>query len=86
MPCRDYEDSGPRTVENPKTVAMLCAALTALDALGSPLPVSCRQWWAAHQREDKARRAAERATADREARRKAVLAKLSKDDKEILGL
>lgn len=86
MPCRDYADSEPRYIDRPETVQKLCAALTQLDRYNIPIPNNCVQWWSAHKKEDIARKQAEKDKLDKEAKKKAILAKLSEAEKKLLGL
>ena len=89
MPCRDWDETVRyETVyrDRPETIEMLCSALRSLEALGQGVPPNCVNWWRAHKKEDEARRAAEKAKLVKAAKRKAILSKLSAEEKKILGL
>lgn len=90
MACRDqgHDDVGYHVEyrDRPETVQNLCDALRYIEQKGLPIPTACAKWWAAHKKEDAARVAAEQARLSREAKRKAILSKLSQEEKKILGL
>ena len=89
MPCRDWDDEvRTRTVEvdRPSTIEMLCEAARKLDAANVKMSNKLQLWWAAHKKEDEARLQAETARLDKKQKRLAILAKLSVDEKRILGL
>lgn len=89
MPCRDWDDAD-RIVEvfrdRPETVRQLCDALRTLEQNNITVPKSCEAWWKAHKKEDALRIAAEKAKLERAAKKKAILSKLSDEEKKILGL
>jgi len=83
MPCRDYEDDN-RWVEsqlreqNSKLARIACNALAAF--------TEADQWWLAHQKADAAARAErERKAAEHNLKQRA-LAKLTPEEKAVLGL
>jgi hypothetical protein len=101
MPCMSYEsnwanDSNDREVrkikaEADKLARIACAALTELEANGIAEVVllkndELREWWAAHKEAD---RKATEARVERERRarvKEEALAKLSTEERELLGL
>ena len=90
MPCRDYRDDDCDCSAEQRTIdsltQMLCLAVKNLEAKNIPVPSQIDLWWQAHKREDAARLQAERERKDKQARKAAILAKLSKEDKKLLGL
>ena len=88
MPCRDPWDDMGRTVyvDRPETVQKLCSALAKLEQYGVKVPDNCVLWWEAHKKEDLARIEAEKARLSKEKKRKAILSKLSEEERKLLGL
>lgn len=101
MPCRDgNENTYPVYVEKGEQTSRLCAVfkvlerngtldatLSAADWVGSGVSKkSTLEWWERHKREDAARLNREADERRRKAQRQAVLDKLSKEDKKLLGL
>lgn len=100
MPCRDYDDRPNTRVEyrEDKTkvdrlTRLLCYTLTYLGkkspgVLRSLLTNSrdLKSWWRVHQEQDERRIAAERAEANKKALKKKALAKLSVEERRVLGL
>lgn len=80
--------------------AVLCGVFTELDAEGElylwfgdidwkEVGVSrqaVETWWTTHKKEDEARRAREKAECDKKALKAGALAKLTDDEKKVLGL
>lgn len=95
MPCRDYDD-GPSTYtiqqdKIDKLTRMLCETLTHVDESGYNTILNKRskevaQWWSEHQELDRALRAAEATALRRKADKKAALAKLTPQERKLLGL
>jgi hypothetical protein len=99
MPCRDYEsDSWDYSSENrklkdraDKLARIACKAMTALEENGIEdflvlKDEEVREWWAAHKEADR-RAEAKRLEKERRERVKAeALAKLSTEERELLGL
>lgn len=100
MPCRDYETdswgSNYRETEKYKERAdmlarIACKAMTALEQMGKEdflllKDAEVREWWAAHKEADR-REQARLAEIERRERVKAeALARLSDEEKELLGL
>jgi hypothetical protein len=93
MPCRNYEsdDYDDEEVEDEdyegqadKLARIACKAMTALEAMGKEdflllQDDEVREWWSAHKEADRQARAAEEAKAR-------ALAKLSDEEKILLGL
>lgn len=87
MPCRDWDDNVRLVYQDrPETVRQLCDALRTLENNNITIPKSCEIWWKAHKKEDALRIAAEKAKLERAAKKKAILSKLSDEEKKILGL
>jgi len=89
MPCESgpsYDPSG----DLDKVTRILCGVLRKLsDYEISPnklLDAEGQEWWQEHQAQDARREAAERAAQEREQRRQDALAKLSPEEKSLLGL
>lgn len=89
MPCTTYSQDEQMN-EDQNTLArlsrMLCDSCTLLDRLHVVLPPSCKVWWAAHQREDLLRQQAEDEATSGLARRQLILAKLTPEERRVLGL
>lgn len=99
MPCRDYEsDSWDYSSENRKLKAqadklarIACKAMSALEEMGKEdflllKDNEVREWWAQHKEADR-REQARIAEKERRERVKAdALARLSNEEKELLGL
>lgn len=101
MPCYDGRDNIREVyVEKGTQTARLCAVfkvleqqhrlhqtLDACDWYGSGVSKkSTLEWWERHKREDAERIAREQAEREREQRRKKVLAKLSKEELQLLNI
>lgn len=102
MPCfvDDTEQRHRLYVEKGELTSRLCAVfkvlerngtldaiLSAADWVGSGVSKkSTLEWWERHKREDAARLNREAAERRRKAQRQAVLDKLSKEEKKLLGL
>lgn len=101
MPCYDgRENTHTVYVESRNQTKRLCAVFSVLQQDGTlettldkvnwtEAGVSRRSteaWWVRHQEEDLVRRRREAAERDRAARRKAVLNKLSPEERTILGV
>jgi predicted transcriptional regulator len=65
---------------------MLCEAVNKLADAGLPMSPTLKAWYTAHKKEDEARIEAENRRLAKEAKRTAILSKLSKEEKKILGL
>lgn len=85
MPCRD-DGWPPAPSMEPKLTRMLCSALLQLEAGDIPIPLDCKAWWAAHKKEDALRKRAEANKLAEAKKRKAILSKLTSEEREILGL
>lgn len=101
MPCQSYstdwaETSNDRDIKRLKKEAdmlarIACKALTELEnnKIEDLLLLrddEVRTWWAEHKEADRKAREAREAKERREAKKKAALAKLSEEDKILLGL
>jgi hypothetical protein len=99
MPCSDnyppafYGDHRHTRVtqENAKLSTLLCEACTAIDAANAAGAQIVRshallQWWSDHKALDAERIKREEAEARRQALRVALLKKLSREEKDALGL
>lgn len=96
MPCRDYQDDPAYQVDMQEKFDMLsriaCKALTHIEESGDGLEIlilkdpELAKWWTAHKEAD--RREQERNRRDKEDKRirEEALAKLSPEEKKILGL
>ena len=92
MPCQ-YETPGESLANMQRDLdqrtAWLCWACETVDdcsAMPVKYPPDLEQWWHAHQEADRNRRTLEGIRAKAAERRKAVLAKLTDEEKDILGL
>lgn len=96
MPCR-YDPPGGSPEEKIRKqfrkdldslTRMLCVASNRLEKenLMHLLPDENKEWYENHKKQDAAREAEERKKKEAENRRKAALAKLSDEDKKILGI
>ncbi len=86
--------------ENDELTKMLCTVLSTLEAEneldhfaelfdykeGGITREKLFAWWKAHKEEDAARREAERKAREIQEKRKAALAKLSKEEQKLLGV
>lgn len=100
LPWEINEDHKRRQFELDRLTAMLCAACEALNKKKVPLPktvinspisnkdveLSLQTWWEGHQEKDKLRKKAQDEKKAKEQQRQAALAKLSKEEKKLLGL
>lgn len=91
MPCRtddDDEGSALRTYEELNRVtALLCDACNRLEiAEFMPPSGALTDWWREHKKADAVRKEQERKDREKQARRRAALAKLSPADRKLLGL
>jgi hypothetical protein len=90
MPCDDGSRGGHSVeyVDRPETIKSLCDACRTLEAAGLLGRVSERtqRWWKAHKQADAAREQADRERVAKRKKREAVLAKLSKEERRILGV
>ena len=98
MPCRDYESDGwDRSEERrlkqqaDRLARIACKAMSELERNGIEDMLvlrddEVREWWTAHKEADRKRQEAEERAAHRERVRQEALAKLSTEEKEILGI
>jgi hypothetical protein len=101
MPCMSYEsnwaaDSSDFEVrkikrEADKLARIACRALEALTEAGQAdflllKDDETREWWAAHQEADRKAREKEAARIRREELKAAALAKLTQEEREVLGI
>ncbi len=89
MPC----DSGDRYggvcyVDRQETIESLCECCRAIEGAGllATLSERTQHWWMAHKKADEARNKAEMERATKAAKKRAVLAKLSPEERKILGV
>lgn len=99
MPCRDY-DSDVRLVDNPelkekldKTTRLLCFLCGKLELSNIFVPdrekktlEELQEWWKEHQEQDRVERKRLQAIEARKRLKANALAKLSTQEKKILGL
>lgn len=99
MPCRDpgYEDYLliEREEKFQNLTRMLCAVMKKVDRPGKDSAKDLREriyktrglqeWWEEHQRVDKAQREMEKWEADHDRKQKELLARLTKEERELLG-
>ena len=101
MPCMSYDtnwanSSSDRDIkrlkkETDKLARIACKALAALEEMGKEdflllRDDEIRTWWAAHKEADRAAREAEQARQERKEAKERVLAKLTDEEKILLGL
>ena len=101
MPCMSYDtnwanSSSDRDIkrlkkETDKLARIACKALQALEDMGKEdflllKDDEIRTWWTAHKEADRAALAAERAKQERKEAKERVLAKLTDEEKVLLGL
>lgn len=95
MPCRDYDDGLStyqiQQIKIDTLTRMLCETLTHVDESGYKTILNKRskevtQWWNEHQERDRKRRIAEGAELRRKSDKKAALAKLTPQERKLLGL
>lgn len=65
---------------------LLCQACERLEAHDIIMTRDVKSWWDRHKEIDATRRAAERALSEQEVRKAKALAKLSREERELLGL
>lgn len=90
MPCRDdsgYSNSYHKD-ELDKRTDQLCTQLGYLEEVGLQHHIhgSLRPWWDAHKKQDAECKAEAKKIQDRKEAKEAALAKISKKDRELLGL
>ena len=90
MPCRDWNDVPNCSYEQRKITEltqMLCSCCKEIERFNGPtIPRDTTTWWIAHKKEDAARIQAEKEHKRKDVIKKQVLAKLTKQEKDILGL
>lgn len=95
MPCRDYNDdwgiTNQRTQERLDNVTrLLCAVLQSTDKRGITTQLynieGLEDWWEDHKHRDKIRKQAEAKQRKQEQLKENALGKLTKEEKEALGL
>lgn len=101
MPCMSYDTnwanaSNDRDIkrlkkEADKLARIACKALAALEDMGKEdflllKDDETREWWAAHKEADRAAREAERVKQERKEAKERVLARLTDEEKILLGL
>lgn len=101
MPCMSYDTNWARTStdrdvkalkkEADKLARIACKALQALEDMGKEdflllKDDEIRVWWAAHKEADRAAREAERVKQERKEAKERVLARLTDEEKALLGL
>ncbi len=102
MPCRDYysddyvssrSDANEKRLkaQADKLARIACKALTALEAMGKEdflllKDDEVREWWQQHQEADRKAREAERIKQERKEAKARAMAKLTDEDKILLGL
>lgn len=93
MPCMSYEpqyliDDGKQLRD--KLARIACRALTELEAVDPTNKVfknrELTEWWTQHKIDDARAAEERRAAAKKKAARKAALAKLSPEERKVLGL
>ena len=101
MPCMSYDTNWARSStdsdirrlkkEADKLARIACRALQALEDMGKEdflllKDDEIRTWWAAHKEADRAAREAERAKQERKEAKERILARLTEEEKILLGL
>ena len=101
MPCMSYDTNWARTSsdgdikrlkkEADKLARIACKALAALEDMGKEdflllKDDEIRVWWAQHKEADRAAREAERVKQERKEAKERLLARLTDDEKILLGL
>ena len=101
MPCMSYDTNWARSSndrdikvlkrEADKLARIACKALEALEAMGKEdflllKDDEVRLWWASHKEADRAAREAERVKQERREAKERVLARLTDEEKILLGL
>lgn len=96
MPCMSYDDRPDYGIsewkkKTDKLARIACKALTELEKQGHADfllidDTEVREWWTAHKEADAKAQAAREAKAHREQVRKDALAKLSKEERQVLGI
>jgi len=101
MPCMSYDTNWAKTSsdrdikrlkqEADKLARIACKALAALEDMGKEdflllKDDEIRVWWAAHKEADRAAREAERVKQERKEAKERLLARLTDEEKILLGL
>jgi hypothetical protein len=87
----DYRDSYAYDQEHnqkklDKYAQMLCTACKTLEKLGQEVPENVKEWWLQHKLEDARREAAEKELQRQKNLKANALAKLTDEERKILGL
>ena len=101
MPCMSYDTNWARTstdrdikrlkAEADKLARIACKSLNALEEMGKEdflllKDDEIRTWWSAHKEADRKARAEAQAKQERKEAKERVLAKLTEEEKVLLGL
>jgi len=90
MPCYSEDDPHQEMLEqlhNSPAAELLCKTLRTLPAETiQALPLDVQKWWVVHRRRDQKKESIERQRAKKESKKRALLSKLTREEKELLGV
>ena len=74
-------------LHNSPAAELLCKTMNSLSAdIIHTLPLDVQKWWIIHRRRDQKKELIERKQARRESKKRALLSKLTREEKDLLGV